>query len=84
MSLPFDSILFLRDSTRAVERVSPDICSMTFPECVIVIVIFQSSNLSSVLTQPSAEDTLQPQRCARRIVTNCNIQTTEVKKYFFF
>ena len=52
MSLPFDSTLCLRDSTRAVVHLSPNICSMILPECVIVIVIFQSSNLSSVLVQP--------------------------------
>ena len=37
----------------SVDHVTPGICSMTFPECVIVIVIFQSSHLSSVLMQPS-------------------------------
>ena len=57
MSIPFDRICFLRD----VGHVSPDIWSMTFPECVIVIVIFQSSNLSSVLVQ-SSTPTLFPLR----------------------
>ena len=51
-----DSLFFLRSrhhSTRAMGHVSPDTCLMIVLECVIVIVTFQSSNLCSVLTQPS-------------------------------
>ena len=52
----FDSLFFFGVMTTALMSEghgSPDICSMIFPEFVIVIVFFQSSNLCSVLTQPA-------------------------------
>ena len=56
----------------SLHTTSLDVCPMILPECVIVIVIFQSSNLCSVFPQLSTEDTrrndfetvcIQPQRC---------------------